>query len=85
MFAEQQLVSNKKKCSCGRLSIEYLGHVISHEGFSMDPSKISSVLEWYVPKNVKGVRGFLGLTGYYRKFIRDCGKITRPLNDLTKK
>jgi len=68
----------------GQQRVEYLGHVISNKGVSGDPSKVSSVMQWPVLENVKGVRGFLGLTGYY-KFIANYGNIAKPLTDLTKK
>lgn len=63
--------ANRKKCSFGRDNVEYLGHVISGKGVAVGPSKIQCVLNWPTPQTVKGVRGFLGLTSDYRKFVKD--------------
>lgn len=79
MLLKNNFLANRKKSVFGQRKIEYLGHVISEEGVAMDPAKVASVLQWPIPKSVKGVRAFLGLTGYYRRFIRDYGVIARPL------
>ena len=60
---------NQKKCTFGKTKIGYLGHIISKDGVSMDPQKIEAILEWPLPKTLKALRGFLGLTEYNRRFI----------------
>lgn len=78
------LFLKKSKCAFGVTQIDYLGHVISEKVVAMDQQKVDAVLHWPQPKTLKGLRGFLGLTGYYRRFIKGYGIIARPLNDLLK-
>lgn len=73
------------KCSFGKEKIEYLGHVVSVKGVEMDPAKISAIMAWPIPKTIKSLRGFLGVTGYYRRFIKNYSLIAGPLTDLLKK
>ena len=73
------------KCSFGSQEVDYLGHTVSGSGVAMDKSKIQSVLDWPVPGNLKQLRGFLGLTGYYRRFIKSYAQIATSLTDLLKK
>jgi hypothetical protein len=81
---QHKLFLKFKKCAFAQQNIEYLGHVISNDGVSTDPSKIDAMVNWHVPKSLTEVRGFLGLTGYYRKFVRNYGILAKPLTSLLK-
>ena len=62
-----------------------MGHIVSHEGVKVEPNKFNSIKEWKIPTTIKHLRGFLGLTGYYRKFVKNYGRITTPLTKLLNK
>nr|KYP35909.1 Retrovirus-related Pol polyprotein from transposon 297 family [Cajanus cajan] len=85
ILEKHRFLANLKKCEFGKTELSYLGHIVSKAGVSMDPQKVEAILQWPIPKSIKALRGFLGLTGYYRCFICNYGKIARPLTNLLKK
>ena len=84
-FRTAGLKLKPSKCHFGQKQVNYLGHVITRDGIQPDPEKIKVVQEYPVPRTVKDVRAFMGLTNYYRKFVKDFAHIASPLHDLTKK
>jgi hypothetical protein len=85
ILQDHQFLLKKSKCAFAQPSLEYLGHIISSQWVATEPAKVVSVQQWPQPVNVKQLRGFLGLTGYYRRFIKHYGMISKPLTQLLKK
>ena len=82
---ERQLYAKLNKCQFWLDRVAFLGHVISVEGVCVDPQNIEAVVNWKPPRNVLEVRSFLGLAGYYMKFVEGFSRIAAPLTKLTRK
>ena len=83
ILKQKKLYAKFKKCEFWLDKIAFLGHIVSSEGISVDPSKVEAVENWPRPKSVSEVRSFLGLAGYYRRFVEGFSKIALPLTQLT--
>lgn len=83
VLKEKRLYAKLSKCEFWLREVSFLGHVVSSDGIAVDPSKIDAVLQWEAPTSVTEIRSFLGLAGYYRRFIEGFSKLALPLTKLT--
>ncbi|XP_040952743.1 uncharacterized protein [Gossypium hirsutum] len=85
ILREKQLYGKLSKCEFWLSEVVFLGHVVSADGIRVDPKKIEAIVQWKAPKNVSEVRSFLGLAGYYRRFVNGFSKIALPMTKLLQK
>ena len=82
---DHQIFAKFSKCDFFKDKIQYLGHVVTKEGISVDPEKIRAIKDWSVPKDVTDVRYFMEIIGYYRRFIEGFSSIENPITSFQKK
>jgi hypothetical protein len=82
---DNQLYTKYSKCEFWLDKVPFLGHIISNGGISLDPAKVREIVGWKIPSSVTKIRSFLGLVGYYRRFIEGFSKIAKPMTSLLEK
>ncbi|GJY05299.1 putative reverse transcriptase domain-containing protein [Tanacetum coccineum] len=85
LLKKEELYAKFSKCDFWLSKVQFLGHVIDSEGIYVDPAKIESIKDWESPKTPTEILQFLGLAGYYRRFIEGFSKIAKPMTKLTQK
>ncbi|GJW59278.1 putative reverse transcriptase domain-containing protein [Tanacetum coccineum] len=85
LLKKEELYAKFSKCEFWIPKVQFLGHVIDSKGIHVDPAKIESIKDWASPKSPTEIRQFLGLAGYYRRFIEGFSKIAKPMTKLTQK
>ena len=85
LLRDHQLYAKFSKYEFWLTEVRFLGHVVSGSGISVDPEKVEAVISWERPKSVFEIRSFLGLAGYYRRFIEDFSRLGAPMMRLTRK
>ena len=85
LLRDHQLYAKFRKCEFWLTEVRFLGHVVLASGVSVNPEKVEAVMSWERPKSVFEIRSFLGLTRYYRRFIKDFSRLVAPMTRLTRK
>jgi hypothetical protein len=80
-----QLYAKLSKCEFWSSEVLFLGHIINRDGLAVDPKKVAAILDWKAPKDVRGIKSFIGMAGYYLHFIEGFSKIARPMTALLAK